>query len=222
MIPQSLRNQIESHEFSARVNVASSDTVFARALAAERAVQDLLRASQGNDEHAKEILARIWKLSSLVVDSKFEHPFDSALAAYLWVLSWTHPQLASVAASAVLEAANCWWARRVAERLAEAQEKQTPYSTGSSPVLSWERASAPSQLGILPSAVTPAGTLNLVVVGPLLHHSIRFFSPTLIYVQSRSRTRLSWLAEAPKYDMRTEEGPAQPAEHQQLAWSSDR
>jgi hypothetical protein len=113
---EKILDQIESHTFSAEVNVAGGYSAFRSILASNGTVLELV-SFLSNRSLAERCLRRIGSLASLTVDLRFENPFDAALAAYLHALSAKHPDLSRIGASVVQACPRCWWGRRVANHL---------------------------------------------------------------------------------------------------------
>ncbi|MFO0966833.1 MAG: hypothetical protein U0793_14770 [Gemmataceae bacterium] len=109
---------IESLEFSAAVNVASTYKTFLRVMGNQPAVR-VLANEMANRQVVYAVLRRILQLCHVPREPGLEHPADSALAAYLWLLSTRAPFLGSVAANLVLSSEGCWWARKMAKGLVE-------------------------------------------------------------------------------------------------------
>jgi hypothetical protein len=112
----SLFAAIESHEFSAAVNLASDFKTFLRILNSEQPVQDL-SAQMTDPEVRAAVFQRALALVKDQSPAGIEHPWDSALAVYLSLLQGADPKLAGIAANAVAQTASCWWARKMAERI---------------------------------------------------------------------------------------------------------
>jgi hypothetical protein len=111
---ESLFKTLESPEFAAIVNLASDWKTFARILGSEKSAQDL--AGEMSDASVRgAVCARIFALVADHGEEGFEHPWDSALAAYLWLLAAKDEPLARSAAAKIAEAPRCWWARKAAE-----------------------------------------------------------------------------------------------------------
>jgi hypothetical protein len=122
---QQLAEQIESHEFAIQTNVVSGTRQFFRAIAEQAPVRQLRSEIQSQDL-AHELVIRISKLSHQRVDVRYENPFDTAFATYLWVLQSVHPELARVAAEGIVQAPNCFWSSSLAESLL-----REPFTVGS-------------------------------------------------------------------------------------------
>jgi hypothetical protein len=114
MSEASLFAKIESPEFDAHVNVASTQRVFLAALKTSPAYRDLLQYLQRNPEASQEIFLRVRDLVALQFDPRYANPNDAAIAAYLWALAQTQPELGRMTAEVVLNARQTWWARTVA------------------------------------------------------------------------------------------------------------
>lgn len=127
---------IEHPRLSAQVNVASGYHQFIRALAELPEVRQLQAHSRTMDDG----LAIFLRIVALVVgptDPAYENPHDVALAAYLWVLHVTLPQLAEVAAQLVASCSGCWWSRKLAADLRPAAaDRPMPETAGTRVVLS--------------------------------------------------------------------------------------
>jgi hypothetical protein len=120
---------IESHDFSAIVNLASDFRTFLRILAAEKPVQDL--AQQMRDPGGCEAVSqRILALAKDQGEEGLEHPWDSALAAYLWILANHGTQRAKVVAATISETPRCWWAAKVAAQVLSAEPVRSPAGNG--------------------------------------------------------------------------------------------
>lgn len=107
---------VESDRFSALVNLASSYKLFLRALTAQPEVGQLAQAMQ-TTEAKKAVCDRALILAGFPGEAGREHPGDSALAAYLWLLHRADRGLAVLAAERVAEVPGCWWAKKVAEEV---------------------------------------------------------------------------------------------------------
>jgi len=111
-----LLREIESHSFAARVNVASDVKTFLRGVWHQAAVISLF--SKLEDKNYQSLLLnKISDLAQLAVDQRYENPNDTALAVYLWVLSFKSIDLATVAASIAAQASQCWWAKHFSSYL---------------------------------------------------------------------------------------------------------
>src|SRR5271166_4276588 len=106
--------KIESPEFDAHVNVASTQRVFLAVLKTSPAYQELFLYLRRNAEASQVIFSRVKGLVALQFDPRYANPNDSAVAAYLWALAQTHPEFGRMTAEVVLNARQIWWARTVA------------------------------------------------------------------------------------------------------------
>src|SRR5947209_1276807 len=97
---QDLFQNIESHRFSALVNVANNFRTFVRAFASVPEVQQLTQAMQSPEVRAQ-IYERALELAREEGQEGQEHPGDAALATYLWLLSTMDENLAKVAAAEI-------------------------------------------------------------------------------------------------------------------------
>lgn len=107
-------SEIESPEYAARVNLASDYNTFVKGVMLERTTPEL--AGQLRDQGVGlKLVGRVVRMASQKVDHRYEHPYDAAMAAYVWLLAGTQPALARIAANAAICVARSWWANRVAE-----------------------------------------------------------------------------------------------------------
>ena len=113
---EDLFKPIESHEFAAVVNLASDLRTFIRAIGSDPSVQALAgELSVGGVRTA--VYDRILALVNDMGEEGYEHPWDSALAAYLWLLANKDAARAKAAALRISEAPQCWWAAKVAKEI---------------------------------------------------------------------------------------------------------
>jgi hypothetical protein len=111
--------EVETLQFSARLNLASNLRLFYLAASRETAVGVLAASLQHDpDEMSSVLLTRILDLSRVTVDPRYRHPSDAALAVYLWLLGQFSP-LGAVAAEVIAQTPQCWWASRVAAPILE-------------------------------------------------------------------------------------------------------
>lgn len=112
----SLFEDIESHEFASRLNVASNLVTFLRDA---RNQVSVIAIFEELDEKEKlfQVLTRLIDLSRKTVDPRYENPLDTALAVYLWLLSLKNSEVASLGAQFILKCSQCWWAERIARSI---------------------------------------------------------------------------------------------------------
>jgi hypothetical protein len=111
---EDLFRTIESLEFSATLNLASNFATFVNILAQEKPVMHLAEEMQ-HSEVRLAVRNRVLALANDLGDERYEHPGDSALATYLWLLAGKDPLLAHSTAGTIVELPRCWWARKMAE-----------------------------------------------------------------------------------------------------------
>jgi|GEM_PF-6871341 len=115
MNAETLFQMVESAEFEAEVNLASTPRVFWSILSASQAFQELLAYLHEDPSNVIRVMQRAKVLVEIDVDPRFANPYDTALAAYVWALTKEEPPLARIAAEIALTANQTWWAREVAE-----------------------------------------------------------------------------------------------------------
>src|SRR5271169_1782466 len=91
------REEIESADFAARVNVASGLSTLLEASKLEGAVVALWN-EMISEEVTLRVLNRIRELAEESVDSRYRNPRDTALAVYLWLLVLRSPGLCDIGA----------------------------------------------------------------------------------------------------------------------------
>jgi len=107
---------IESHEFAARVNVASNLVTFLRGARSQVSVIGIFEELE-KEEKLFQVLTRLIDLSKKTVDPRYENPWDTALAVYLWLVSLKSTKAASLGAQFILQSPQCWWAERIARSI---------------------------------------------------------------------------------------------------------
>ena len=117
--------RIEGHAFSALVNLASDLPTFLRILTSQPEVQALADEMK-SDQVTLNVFARVVELAASPTEEEYEHPADSALAAYLWLLGARNGNYSERATETVLECKQCWWARKMAEQVG-GQKKPEKY-----------------------------------------------------------------------------------------------
>jgi hypothetical protein len=105
-------NEIESHEFAGRVNVASDLRTFLRAARAEPSVNGLLQELD-SPEKRPAVVNRVFELARRQIDPRYENPSDTPLAIYVWSMSLKDMGLATIAAERAAQAPQCWWAAQL-------------------------------------------------------------------------------------------------------------
>ncbi len=114
---QQALSEIESTEFDVKLNVVSSMGAFFRAAAKESVVIDLYQSMRESGDAGEEVLGRIYDLSQLAVDPRYENPKDTPLAILLWLTYFTEPAYGQIAANYVDRAPQCWYAKKLARRI---------------------------------------------------------------------------------------------------------
>jgi hypothetical protein len=110
-----LFDAIESHEFAAKVGIASSRSLFLGIVEADISYRELYDLVRRDNYAAEAVLARIKRLSELRYDRKFQHPHDVALAVYCWIVFRGVPVYSSVAVDFINSTNDTWWATKIAE-----------------------------------------------------------------------------------------------------------
>jgi hypothetical protein len=118
-----LLEQIESVHFAAQMNIFSGFRSFRRALADHEYVDALMDHLKRHPHDNERVFQRFLDLLDKNERPEFLHPYDPALACYLWVLGETNPRLAYSAVEHALRTPRLWWARRLAQYIVEKAQK---------------------------------------------------------------------------------------------------
>ncbi|MFH0989119.1 MAG: hypothetical protein V1799_03785 [bacterium] len=103
---------IESHEFSARLRVASDFLTFIKGAQTEECVQYLSLQLKDN-RIQRYIFSRFLNLSQQSIDLRYEHPFDTPLTIYLWLMNDNNQEYVKIMAETILNTPNCWWSKKL-------------------------------------------------------------------------------------------------------------
>ena len=153
-------NQIESPTFAARFCIASGKKVFLAALASDATVNKLAGRLRARPRLIDKVLKRIRELARQQVDTRYENPLDTALAAYLWCLDQVDRGVARIGAEFVLGAPQIWWARELSNVVLQPGSRS---SVTANAVSSPARTSIGEAIGALPvMGIVRANDLILV------------------------------------------------------------
>jgi hypothetical protein len=118
-----LLERIESVQFATQVDIASGFRVFQRALEKSEFAQSLARYVQEHPQSKQGVYRRLLELLEMNDQPDYAHPYDPALAGYLYVLNRSDPALADMAARRILQTPQLWWAKRLANHILENRSK---------------------------------------------------------------------------------------------------
>lgn len=119
-----LFKEIETHKFSAEINLASSFDAYTKNLTTHDLVSQLTKLIE-NHENKTLLLRRTSSLASNSVDLRYENEFDAAFSAYLWSMFLVEPIEASILAVVILKVQNCWWASKLSNYILRNETIQT-------------------------------------------------------------------------------------------------
>ncbi len=151
---QSTLQNIESHEFAARLGIANTLDMFYLLAQQEAPVKELIEVLKNQDE-ASHLVAHVTSLLSEREDVRYRNSRDSALAVCIWALDKTQPELAKLLAANVLNAPRLWWARKAAMEFLGTETTANPQHSGYSTVEKegWKnRDAATKNVLIIPDA----------------------------------------------------------------------
>ena len=110
-------DEIQSGEFDATLNVVSSDSGYFHAVEKHPTVREAYRQMLESGELREDAIGRIFDLVSEEIDPRFENPHDTPLAVLLWLTAFAANDSVRVAASYVDQAPQCWYAKKLAQRI---------------------------------------------------------------------------------------------------------
>ena len=110
-------DDIRSPAFDAALNVVSSTNGFFEAVEQHPTVREAYRQMLGSGALREDAIGRIYDLTNQEIDPRFENPHDTALAVLLWLTTFAANDNVQVAAVYVDQAPQCWYAKKLAERI---------------------------------------------------------------------------------------------------------
>lgn len=109
---------LETLEFNAKLNIASSLRVAVNVLEQDENVQVLIK--EADSYLQAEIALTLLQCLDAKIELDQEHPHDSSMAAYLYILSKTNLGMAILCAIHVKQGRSCFWSKKFADQLIEA------------------------------------------------------------------------------------------------------
>lgn len=112
-------SQIESPQFDAYLNAAIGTNAFFKAIGKDSAVQSAFSQLQKSGALQEDVLSRLYELSEIDVDHDYANPNDTVLAVLLWLscFAFSEHALVQVAAGYVNRAPQCWYAKKLVDRI---------------------------------------------------------------------------------------------------------
>ena len=163
--------EIESNQFSARLNVASSFKVFIHTALKESVFKELILELTKSRYNIWLVLQRATELAQKEFDSRYENPWDTALTIYLEALSLVKPKVAETAASFILRSPNCWWATRLAKSVLNKKKTTIPSNvvkidvdTGQQPIAARPISNPQRKASLPPYSLNKSSTSGLTMV----------------------------------------------------------
>lgn len=105
-------DEIESHRFTALLNVASDLRTFLKIAKSENCVRELLNKLDNTNSRYR-LIERVNILVSEKIDHRYLNPNDTALAIYIWAMSQKNLNSSKVTAEISVDAPNCWWSDKI-------------------------------------------------------------------------------------------------------------
>lgn len=168
MILSHALSEIESHDFAAKLNVASSMRAFFAIAGNEPVVREMIEELSNSTESFEEILGHLNELSRLRIDRRYENPNDTALAILLWAIQFSNPNPGYVytAAEFVDRAPQCWYARKLARLLLIPAQVASATLPTQGPSESAARMSGDTSISFTPTLGTVSWWYDLRPDGP--------------------------------------------------------
>lgn len=110
-------SELESHEFSAELNVVSGLRQAAEFLRDHKTVKRLCAHLTSDVTTRSVVLERLLWLTRQAVDPAYESPHDAAITAYLAAVNMHDASLGLIAAAIAAGARQTWWAKKVSQEL---------------------------------------------------------------------------------------------------------
>ena len=120
---------IESQELDITLNVASDYGSFFKAVAREPVVRLLIAAMFYSGDAREQALGRLHDLAHLDVDSRYQNPYDTAMAILLWATYFTAPRHVYSLANTIDRTHRTWYSRKLAGHIIN----PAPNSSGNGP-----------------------------------------------------------------------------------------
>lgn len=114
---ENVLDEIQSPSFDAVLNVVSSTNGFFQAVEEHQTVREALHQMLDSGEVREDVIGRIYDLTNREIDRNFENPHDTALAVLLWLMHYAANDNVQVAATYVDQAPQCWYAKKLAQRV---------------------------------------------------------------------------------------------------------
>lgn len=105
-------DEIESHKFTALLNVASDLRTFLKITNSENCVRELLNKLDNTNARHR-LIERVNILVNEKIDHRYLNPNDTALAIYIWAMSQKNLNSSKVTAEISVDAPNCWWSDKI-------------------------------------------------------------------------------------------------------------
>ena len=116
---ESIFEELEGKQFAAEMRVIAGFKVLLGALEDDYLVQQLISLLSESDSAREYTISRISKLLSENDEPDYLHPFDGAIAGYLFALNAVDPKQAHQVSQVVLDTPQLWWSRRLANRISK-------------------------------------------------------------------------------------------------------
>ncbi len=130
--------EIESVKFSAVMNAASGFRNFHNALAEDDTVRAIIFHMRQNPHDSSNVITRFLDLLDKNDNPEFAHPYDAALAGYLYILKDVSPQRALYVARHALKNQQLWWTKKLAEQVQRTVIKDVSFANESASITSHE------------------------------------------------------------------------------------
>lgn len=121
-----LLEKLETLEFSAEINVCSDLRSVEKAIFSSDIVHNIIKLCQTKPEKIlTEIMDRTQYLVSILVDPRYESPWDIALVAHLVIINSVYPDWGFSIASIISKAKQTWWAASLSKNFLTNRKSRT-------------------------------------------------------------------------------------------------
>jgi hypothetical protein len=108
---------IESSEFDANINILSGFNTMLRAMENDETIKKLVDKLHNSPAENRLVFQRLQELLPQNPHPEYAHPYDVALAGYLYALNQVDTNIGNQAANQVLSTPKLWWSRRLARHI---------------------------------------------------------------------------------------------------------
>lgn len=135
---------VDNDNFAIELGRTAGTSAFFRAAKKTPAVSELVQVMRTSGEATEAVLDRLDALAALEIDPRYENPNDAALAALLWSVGASHPEMVLAAAEVVYRARQCWYSKKLAGMILSPAPTDSGNTWAYGGLMDYVGASAPS------------------------------------------------------------------------------